>query len=37
VTGASVSLSFSNTDGGGSGGPSEKDRGVSFLSGQGCN
>jgi len=37
VTGASVSLSFSNTDGGGGNGVTEKNRGVSFLSGQGCN
>jgi hypothetical protein len=37
ATGANVSLSFANTDGGGTNGPSEKDRGVTFLSGQGCN
>jgi hypothetical protein len=37
VSGASVSLSFANTDGGGANGPSEKDRGVAFLTGQGCN
>jgi hypothetical protein len=37
VTGASVSLSFSNTDGGGSNGVSEKNRGVAFLTNQGCN
>lgn len=36
-TGASVSLSFSNTDGGGSGGASTKTRGVNFLAAQGCN
>src|SRR5262245_23646 len=36
-SGASVSLSFSNTDGGGGNGVSEKNRGVSFLNGQGCN
>jgi hypothetical protein len=36
-TGAKVSLSFSNTDYGGSSGTSEKDRGISFLSAQGCN
>ena len=36
-TGASVFMSFANTDGGGTNGPSEKNRGVSFLTGQGCN
>ena len=36
-TGASVSLSFTNTDGGGSNGTSEKNRGVTFLTNQGCN
>ncbi|WP_232293489.1 DNA/RNA non-specific endonuclease [Stigmatella aurantiaca] len=36
-TGSSVSLSFSNTDGGGSNGTAEKNRGVSFLTSQGCN
>ena len=34
---ASVYMSFANTDGGGSSGPSEKDRGVSWLTSQGCN
>jgi DNA/RNA non-specific endonuclease len=37
VSGASVSLSFANTDGGGSNGTNEKDRGVAFLTGQGCS
>ncbi|MDC0707925.1 DNA/RNA non-specific endonuclease [Stigmatella sp. ncwal1] len=37
ATGGSVSLSFSNTDGGGSNGANEKNRGVSFLTSQGCN
>lgn len=36
-SGSSVSLSFANTDGGGSNGPSEKTRGVNFLTAQGCN
>ncbi|WP_441292357.1 DNA/RNA non-specific endonuclease [Sorangium sp. KYC3313] len=36
-TGSSVSMSFANTDGGGSNGTSEKNRGVSWLSSQGCN
>jgi hypothetical protein len=36
-TGASVSLSFTNTAGGGSNGTSEKNRGVTFLTNQGCN
>jgi len=36
-TGSSVFMSFANTDGGGSSGPSEKDRGVAFLTSQGCN
>jgi hypothetical protein len=36
-SGASVSLSFTNTDSGGSNGVSEKNRGVSFLTNQGCN
>ncbi len=36
-TGSSVLLSFSNTDYGGSSGTSEKNRGVSFLTNQGCN
>jgi hypothetical protein len=36
-TGAFVSMSFANTDGGGSNGASEKDRGISFLTAQGCN
>ncbi|WP_437586378.1 DNA/RNA non-specific endonuclease [Sorangium sp. So ce1000] len=35
-TGSSVSMSFANTDGGGSNGTSEKNRGVSWLDGQGC-
>jgi hypothetical protein len=37
ATGSSVSLSFSNTDGGGSSGVSEKNRGVTFLTNNGCN
>ena len=37
VSGANVSLSFANTDGGGSNGTNEKNRGVSFLTNQGCN
>jgi DNA/RNA non-specific endonuclease len=37
VSGANVSMSFANTDGGGSNGTSEKNRGVSFLTNQGCN
>jgi hypothetical protein len=37
ATGSNVSLSFSNIDYGGSGGTSEKNRGVSFLSNNGCN
>ena len=36
-SGASVSMSFTNTDYGGSNGTSEKNRGVSWLTGQGCN
>jgi len=36
-SGASVSLSFQNTDQGGSNGTSERTRGVSFLTNQGCN
>jgi hypothetical protein len=36
-SGARVAMSFSNTDYGGSNGTSEKDRGISFLTGQGCN
>lgn len=36
-SGSSVSLSFSNTDGGGSNGTSEKNRGVTFLTNNGCN
>ncbi|XXF78212.1 DNA/RNA non-specific endonuclease [Myxococcaceae bacterium GXIMD 01537] len=36
-TGSSVSMSFSNTDSGGSNGTSEKNRGVTFLTNQGCN
>lgn len=35
-TGASVSLSFANTDYGGSNGTNEKNRGVAFLTDQGC-
>ncbi|AKF86670.1 hypothetical protein MFUL124B02_31195 [Myxococcus fulvus 124B02] len=37
TSGASVSLSFSNTDGGGSGGTASRARGVDWLTGQGCN
>src|SRR5262245_37176381 len=36
-SGSSVSLSFSNVDSGGSSGVSEKNRGVTFLTNQGCN
>ncbi|HYO53712.1 DNA/RNA non-specific endonuclease [Archangium sp.] len=36
-TGSSVFLSFANTDGGGSNGTNEKNRGVNFLTSQGCN
>jgi hypothetical protein len=36
-TGASVALSFQNVDHGGTNGTSEKDRGVAFLTSQGCN
>lgn len=36
-SGASVSLSFSNTDYGGSNGTSQKNTGVNWLTGQGCN
>jgi hypothetical protein len=36
-SGSYVLLSFSNVDYGGSNGTSEKNRGVTFLSGQGCN
>jgi hypothetical protein len=35
--GASVSLSFSSVDSGGSNGVSEKNSRVTFLTGQGCN
>ena len=35
-SGSSISLSFSNTDGGGSSGVSEKNRGVTFLTNNGC-
>ncbi|AUX46720.1 hypothetical protein SOCE26_082290 [Sorangium cellulosum] len=35
-SGSSVYMSFSNTDGGGSNGTNEKNRGVSWLDGQGC-
>ncbi|HEX8699458.1 MAG TPA: DNA/RNA non-specific endonuclease [Myxococcaceae bacterium] len=36
-TGANVLLSFANTDYGGSNGTNEKNRGVTFLTNQGCN
>jgi hypothetical protein len=36
-SGASVLLSFANTDYGGTNGTNEKNRGVTFLTGQGCN
>jgi hypothetical protein len=36
-SGASVSLSFANTDYGGSNGTYEKNRGITFLTNQGCN
>lgn len=36
-TGSSVTLSFTNTDYGGSNGTNEKNRGVTFLTNQGCN
>lgn len=36
-TGSSVSLSFTNTDYGGTNGTNEKNRGVTFLTNQGCN
>jgi hypothetical protein len=36
-SGASVLLSFQNVDYGGTNGTSEKNRGVTFLTGQGCN
>lgn len=36
-TGASVSMSFSNVDYGGSNGTNEKNKGVNWLTGQGCN
>ncbi len=35
--GAKVSLYFSNTNRGGSNGTNEKNRGVNFLTSQGCN
>jgi hypothetical protein len=35
--GSSVSLSFTNTDGDGTNGTTEKNRGVTFLTNQGCN
>ncbi len=35
-SGSSISLSFSNTDGGGANGVSEKNRGVTFLTNSGC-
>jgi hypothetical protein len=36
-SGSSVSLAFTNTDYGGPNGTSEKNRGVTFLTNQGCN
>jgi hypothetical protein len=36
-TGANVVLSFQNVDGGGPSGTSEKNRGIAFLTAQGCN
>lgn len=36
-SGASVFMSFTNTDYGGSNGTNEKNKGVSWLTGQGCN
>lgn len=36
-TGSAVSMSFSNTDGGGTNGTTERTRGVNWLSSQGCN
>jgi hypothetical protein len=36
-SGASVAMSFTNTDYGGSSGTSEKTKGVNWLTGQGCN
>lgn len=36
-TGATVSMSFSNTDNGGSNGTSERTKGVNWLASQGCN
>ena len=36
-TGASVALSFTNTDYGGTNGTNQKNTGVSWLTGQGCN
>ncbi|TQF13655.1 hypothetical protein FJV41_22910, partial [Myxococcus llanfairpwllgwyngyllgogerychwyrndrobwllllantysiliogogogochensis] len=36
-SGASVSLSFSNTDGGGTSGTATRTRGVDWLTSQGCN
>jgi hypothetical protein len=36
-TGDSVSMSFANTDYGGSNGTNEKNRGITFLTNQGCN
>ncbi|RKI52734.1 hypothetical protein D7X55_32055, partial [Corallococcus sp. AB049A] len=35
-TGSSVSMSFSNVDGGGTNGTTERTRGVNWLSSQGC-
>jgi hypothetical protein len=37
ATGSSVALSFANTDYGGTNGTNEKNRGVTFLTNQGCN
>jgi hypothetical protein len=36
-TGSSVLLSFTNTDGGGTNGTNERNRGITFLTNQGCN
>lgn len=36
-TGANVVLSFQNVDGGGPNGTTEKNRGIAFLTAQGCN
>jgi len=37
VSGASVAMSFTNTDYGGTNGTNEKNKGVTWLTGQGCN